>query len=636
MRAAFDPKKSFRIDKFDGGLNTKNNATNIPQNQSPSAQNVVFDDYGSVGTRNGFSQVNTAPIGTATGDGLVSYVNQSGTAKLVAACNGSLWYLSGTTFITIPSSQSLFTAGVNMEMRTFRDKLFVSNGGKQPYKWNGTEFTRMGVSAPTATMTVATGAAGSLSGTYNYVMWGVNSALAEGDYGVTAGPITVASTRVNVGGIITAPASHGINTWKIGRNTAGVQGVYYLVTSITNGTTSFVDNAADSALVTLAPTDKGYPRYFKYMVSAKGRLFGAGESGNPSYLWFSNLNQPEEFPSTNFIQVGNGDGMVISGLSIQDDMVVIAKSDTKGQTATWLLSISDSTGVSSVNNWYLKKMSAPYGAESHRSMVGFSNVLGFLNRQGFFAIGGNNLALSLSETDKSRFSVDSHSFDIEPDVFAFKTSLLPNAAAIIYKNKMWLSVPGASNSTGLDKIYQYDFVRASSERRDVGAWAPFTGHAIAQFAVHEDMLYGISSTANGLVYLLDSTHNDNGSAINSYFITAALGGDDKEVEQDKVFRFVYLWVEATGAWPLAFSYYTDFDTGTGDVYNIDLTSSGSQWGTMIWGVDTWGGASVRKRVRVDLRNAKGKRIQFKFATNAVDRFWKVHSLETFYNTRGLR
>lgn len=636
MRAAFDPKDSFRIEKFDGGLNTKNNATNIPANQSPDAQNVIFDDFGAVGSRNGFSPVNTAPIGTAVGDGLVSYVNQSGTAKLVAACNGSVWYLSGTTFITIPSSQSLFTAGIAMEMKTFRDNLFISNGGAQPYKWNGTEFTRMGVSAPTATMTVATGIAGSPSGTYTYVRWGVNSNLAQGDYGVVSPSISVVGARVNVGGITTALASAGINTWNIGRNTAGVQGVYYLVTSITNGTTSFVDNAADSALLTLAPTDKGYPRLFKYMLASKGRLFGAGESGNPSYLWFSNLNQPEEYPSTNFIQVGTGDGMVISGLSIQDDLIIIAKSDSNGQTATWTLNITDSSGVSSASNWYLKKMNVGYGAESHRSMASFSNVLGFLNRQGFFAVNGNALSLSLSQTNQTQLSVDSHSFDIEPDIFQFKASLLSTAAAIVYKNKLWLSVPGTSDSTTLDKVYQYDFVRASSDKRDVGAWAPFTGHSISQFAIHQGSLYGISSTSNGLVYLLDSTHNDNGSAVSSYFVTAALGGSEKVRENEKVFRTIYMWVEASGAWDLTLSYYVDFDTGTGDTYNIDLTPGGSLWGTMVWGTDAWGGAQMRKRVRVDLRNAKGKVIQFKFKTNGVDRYWKVHSLQAYYSVRGLR
>ena len=38
----------------------------------------------------------------------------------------------------------------------------------------------------------------------------------------------------------------------------------------------------------------------------------------------------------------------------------------------------------------------------------------------------------------------------------------------------------------------------------------------------------------------------------------------------------------------------DSDSGSGTNYPLDLNPDGSLWGTMIWGVDTWGGGSNQK------------------------------------------
>ena len=61
---AFNPsinKDTFSILMFDGGLNTKNTDLSTPINQTPNCSNVLFDDFGAVGTAKAYIKLNTTP-----------------------------------------------------------------------------------------------------------------------------------------------------------------------------------------------------------------------------------------------------------------------------------------------------------------------------------------------------------------------------------------------------------------------------------------------------------------------------------------------------------------------------------------------------------------------------------------------
>lgn len=628
-------KPSVRVQNFEGGLNTKADEIFLDPEQSPSAQNVVTDDFGAVGTNPGYTLLNTAAVASAPIDGIVSYnKTDGGTPSMIIACNGDIFSLSGTTFQTIPSAQSVFTGGQDMEFHQFQNLLFMGNGTNRNYKWNGTEFTRMGVSAPVQTLSAATNGAGTLTGSYSYVFTAVNSYSVESDYG-GLDEFTAVSEAALVSNIPTAPASHGVNQWFVYRNTAAASGVYYRVTAVTNGVTSFVDNNSDSTLVTEAPTDNAPPPNFKYMISFKGILFAAGDPNNPSYLWHSEINTPELYPTTNFIRVGLGDGLKISGLAIQGDTVVISKSDDNGSTASYSLYVADAVGFTSTANWYLQKSDSAEGSESHRAMVNFSNVVSLFNRDGCFAFAGNNLVTTPAETNLGTQRVDSLSFNVEPDFQAFKKSLLPKAAGILYNNKVYFSVASSDASSENDKLYVFDFVRAKTSNRVSGSWIPFTDHNISDFAIHQDNLYGGSSLEDGFVYQLDNGTNYNSGAIDSFFVTAPTSGVKGDEEKHKVFRYVYLLVECK-SWNAFFTPILDFDTGSGTQRQISLECPGSNWGTMVWGTDSWGLTTGRKRIRIQLPNTPARYFQFKISTNTADQSWKLYSYEVYYNTRGLR
>lgn len=61
----FRPKQEERLDEFNfiGGLFTDAHETKLQSNQSPNLQNVVFNETGSIKTRNGYARYNGDPIG---------------------------------------------------------------------------------------------------------------------------------------------------------------------------------------------------------------------------------------------------------------------------------------------------------------------------------------------------------------------------------------------------------------------------------------------------------------------------------------------------------------------------------------------------------------------------------------------
>lgn len=167
---------------LDGGLNTKTSKQWLLDNESPSCLNVIFGN-GSVETRPGSLKVNTAAVSTHACDGLYTLHNSSGSEKLTAWFNGSLYYLSGTTFIQ--ASVSSFTAGVRVAAAEYENHLFFGNGSAIPMRYNGTDFVRHGIYPPTSTMSAGSNASGiSLpTGNYMYRATYVNTNLVESDLG---------------------------------------------------------------------------------------------------------------------------------------------------------------------------------------------------------------------------------------------------------------------------------------------------------------------------------------------------------------------------------------------------------------------------------------------------------------------
>jgi hypothetical protein len=631
-------KIDFVIPVFDGGLNTKYTDINLPTNQSPSLQNVEFDDLGSVSTINGNTSAFVS-IGSAVVNGLFSW-RKNDASILLAACNGVVWKYSAPSWVTV--AQTYFKKGFDVDFVQTEDYVIVNNGATDQYKYDGTNFERFGVIQPAEESASAVcSSAGTLTGEYKYALTGINRYNLEGDYSeITSAALTVAAGQITLSEIPLFPSYAGVIDKYLYRNTAGASAVFWRVTALTANQTSCIDNNSDSVLVTEAPEDNGIPPICKIMIEYRGRMFVAGNGTYPYRLFWSKAGEREIFPSTNYTDIGKGDGNPISGMVVYGNSLFIHKNDGGTTGSLWILNMPDSLDVTEDSNWYIERLPINYGSVGQKVIVFFQNMMFYLNRFGAYAVAGKNLLINPAFSEVGQFPVESLSYFIEPDVFGFKYDGLKSAASIAFNNKIYLSVPYKKTSTENDRVYVYDFLRTTGDQ--VGAWSYMTNPKINNFAIHENELYGGSALEDGIVYKLDSGRSFNGSAIDSFYWTPQLYGLEEHKDNTKVFRYIYLLVECLGNWTIDVYYVVDYrnDSTQGTTESVTIYGNGGIWdGTdnnSKWNYMTWDSEIVKKLVRVTCINAVGKSIKVRIRTNSATQFFKIHNMSVSYNLRSVR
>lgn len=633
---------------FDGGLDTKFESTLLPDNESPDCLNVEFNN-GSVSTRNGAVKVNTVPAGNVTFDGLYTRRAGDGTSETMCAfIGGHMLVLGATTFNTVPSAQSVFTIGARVGCDLGENYLFIGNGINGPYKWDGTNFTQHGVSAPVQTMLVSSGTTGSLTtnGVYTYVYTNVNTALVESNISprITF-TVSNAGLSVKLSQIVASTyTSQGINDRYIYRTVAnGPAGAYFRVAKVGDDTTTtFTDTVADSALGSPAPTDNGTPPLYNAIIYHANILF-VNDANNANYVWYSVPAQPYTFPSTNFFRIGDKTSDLVKGFARFDNGIVIFC-----EQSTW---INFMPNPGDPTTWRQIRTNSPYGSRSPYALMPCSvrgeNVLlhpAVLNKHfvGFAALSGTTLDPSNTLQPATTAGSDLQSQVIEPDMFNVQAAYLNNIAGIVFRNRAYVSVTYGSGATSNNRIYVWDFSLSNLNKQQIASWVPWTGtpYNVQQFTIYGGNLYGCSSGTSGYVYQLayTGTYDDDGAAINSYWISKEYPGFVEDEGFSKDWRYINMLYDNAGSYFMNVRYKVDSDLGTGNMIQVYLNSStNSNWGALTWGLGTWGAGNKRSEARIYLGSSKGKRLQIGFDNqNKVGQRFKVYRAQLAYNLRGYR
>lgn len=624
------PSKLF----FDGGLNSKFQKALIKENESPDCLNVVFED-GAVGTRGGTSKLNTSAIGSFAFDGVYTRVDRTGAETMVAFAGGSAWFLSGTTFSTIPSAQSVFTAGVRVGTCQSENYLFCGNGYVSPYKYNGASWTRHGVPAPTASATATSSASGVLTGDYKYKFTYINSGAVESDVSpVMASTFTAASATIDVV-FTTAPASFGVNARRVYRTEAGGTSYKYLTEIANNTATVYVDNNADTSLGAAAPTDQGEPPNYQIAVWHPGvqRMF-VNDPSNENYIWYSEALNPYVFKATNWDSFGELSTDIVNGfVPIENGMLVVCRS------RSYLWYFPDNTPA----NWVKILNKTAYGSNSPFALVPYKD--GVLvpvteNRQlvGIAHLVGANVAPDATLLTMANFGSDVLSERIEAEIFAIPRNMTSRISAISFKNKIYFGIASGTGITANNRVLLFDYSSGRIKKDPEYSWVPWSGMTPEQFTIYDGKLYYATSSATGFIYEMNtSTYADDASAINSYYFTKEFAGFMNEVEFHKDFRFANILLDLPGDYYMDILTKVDSDKGTGDTTQVDVDPGSTLWGTGVWGSSVWGGGKYQEDLKLDLGTLSGKRIQFKFSNqNKANQRFKVHYMSINYNLKGLR
>lgn len=625
----------YQAPHFDGGLNNKYTSNIIGDNESGDCKNIDTDDTGSVRTRYGSTALTHGTLATGTWYGGTTYQPPTGNSQLIGWYNSSMLYLSGVTWVTVPSADGVFTQQTHVAYDVLDGYLCMGDGGI-PYKWNGTEFTRLGVEVPPGTFSVATaataGTAG-VSGTLMYKIGFVNSAGVVGNISSAKTIVLGAgSAIVSLASIPTAVISYGINARNIYRTLANGED-YFFVTQIADNTTStYQDETIDADLVEEAPLDQGLPPHFKILKTHKSRLF-AVDNTDTSVVKYSEISNPYVFKSVNTEPINEGSG-TIKMLGTESDAVVIGKNNNE----TWLLYLADNDP----ENWFPIKTNSPYGTTSAFNLNIDDQLLMFGTLKdkpmGFISLKGVNPINETIGTDIGNTRSILSSDRIEPDIFSLTSSRITDIRGIHWQNKALISVPfGALN--GNNRVYLYDFQRRDMPR-EIGAWVPWTGLNISYFTIYNDLLYGFpSGEGTSPVIQLDKTdlYSDSGVAIDSYFETKFFSGGKDQDETHKDFRWLYLWVTLLGSWNMDVRTRVDFDTTVGAITVLNLTTSGAMWDSATWDTDSWTQTNSEKEFIVDLGKLNGRRIKFRFTNqNTAGQAFKVNRAAFEYILRTRR
>jgi hypothetical protein len=637
-------KLQYPLPAFDGGLNNKYEPYTIADNESPECLNTYAEDLGGAVTRDGSTKLNTAAVGSFANHGLFTCRRDNGNQTMVGWWNGGMYTLNTTTFVTVPSAQSVYTAGGYVCQVMYQDLAFYGNGYSTNYKWNGTEFTRMGIEVPSVGSAVAnsflgidyTSIVGNVpAGELQYKVSYVNSYVVEGDVSNPTPTFTIgASGTVSINCLPVAPTSFGVAARKIYRRDSTTAGDFKYVATVSNNTaTAYSDNIAATSLGPVAPVDQGIPPKFNMAVVHKERIFL--KSPDDPLIYYTELGNPFVVKVLNFQKVGDGDGEICNGLGVHADSVAVYK-----KTAPWLIYMQDADP----DNWSVIKTNAKYGSSGHFSIVDYEQYQMYLgsNFEGgvnFAALKGGALSPSLTDLNVATVVADSKSDKIEPDVRLFNQSLLNKVFGIRFKNKLFFAVPYGTSATSNTRVYVFDYFQRDKDRSQ-GAWWPMTyPWSVAYMTIYNGNLYASISDATGFVYRIEvpDTYSDDGTAIDSYMWTKEFEGHPEVIENHKDFRRLNLTMGTLGAWNVGVSYRLDADPGDGNLKLVDINPGGGLWGSMIWGSGTWGGGSVRKQFKIDLGTASGLKIQFKFDNRGtVGRAFKVLRGMLFYSRRGRR
>ncbi len=618
----------YSVERFDGGYNTKDSPSKISAYETPDCLNVVFDDRGSVATRDGTAKYNSSLIGSFTVDHGISY-----NSAILVWANGQMWTTSstsGATFVALTATSGKFTAGAKVGAVVYQNVLFCSDGTNGPWKYVGGEgFYNMGIDTPSAPTGASTGAGSITTGTYYYGVSFVNSAAVEGQIGsVSAGIACTSSATIRVSDVPVGSTLAGVDKRFIYRADLA-SGPFRKVGEISgNTTTTYDDTTANGSEGKPPVLDGSKPPVFTTIAQHKERLF-MDDNANTGILRYTNFENPYISEAENEEPISRGDGEDILAVSSQDDFVTIFK-----ENKTFTIQTTDPADDLT---WVKTEIPANLGIVGPKAFVKTQNGLMFIGRQNGRLTGFHYLSgLQVIETSDGRLRTLSVSEKIEYDLLNSVTmSKWSDICLDVFENRLFMSYTRTGDTVN-SHVFWLDLNRVGTEGQP-GSWAPWDGFSARCFFTHNGTFYFGDATATGFVrYFNAGAYSDSGSAINSYFWTKEIGGEDDGSLDSYVkgMRELYIWREMLGNYNMNVRVRVDGDSSLGLSFPISLYSAGYTWGTMIWGVDPWGTVRTDEEIRISIGRTIGRRFQLRFDNqNTVNQAFKVHRIEAGFNIR---
>lgn len=540
--------------------------------------------------------------------GLHMYAKENGTKFLLCSAGTNVYQYDTASTIFIPIITNL-TSGLVVEFVTFKDLCFFVNGTDENKKFDGTRVTKMGIATPGSAPSPAVGAAGGLTGAYQYKVT-FASAYHESNASVASSTVNPSSQQVNLTSIPTSSDTQV--TKRILYRTKAGQATFFKLAEISdNTTTTYTDNIADTALGNQqAPSFQEPPPVFKYMASHRNYLFGAGhDTTNRNNIYVSKLITPEGWDtSEGFFQIQTRDGDYVRGIAEFLDSILVFK--------RYSLYVADGTVFSGANEDIdVRRVNTEEGTTSHRSITIANNVLYYFNQKGTFAFNGSSVNQLVIIDNIATTNI---AYKIQPTIEALNQGQLNIAAGAFYNDKYWLSVADGSSTTQ-NTIFAY-FIK-------LGGWTKYTNYKVNCWSFYEPsntrLLYG--GTNDGYVVQVDNGTNDAGTAISYSFTTPWFDLGAPNLWK----RAMYYYVMGKGSGNHNITSTVILDKGAGKSQLVDVSSGGTTWNNFKWGQANWGVGKERFQDRIPVGELFNF-IRFKINHSTLNQTVTIYGFELLY------
>lgn len=565
------PVQSQRWDDFSDGLNTKASADQLPASASPDMQDCFIGQSGEIIQRNGYAKYDSSSL-AATIRRIYDYQTSGGTQRLVVHAGTDIkkWDNPGW------SSALVSSAGTQpISCLTFHDFLWMTNGTISK-RYDGTNVRQWGITAPASTCSTAAGAAGVLSGLYQYMVTYVRGGTygAESNASSASTALSVSSKQIDLTSIPTS--SDGQVTARNIYRTASNGGTYYYLTQIANNTaTTYTDNTADTSLDTTrkAPQstesgalDHSVPPAARYAALYKNRIWLGIH--NTRTLRFSDLDNPDYFPAAYSISLPTNDADTIQGMVSLYDSLYVWTQD----------SIQVITGGYNTTGFSRNKVTGAHGCIAGESITSTGQFVFYLAEDGVYVFNGETPELISLQISPTLDSISIANRQAAVGAY-FASPATSNTSSPM--QQYWLTIPGAG------KVFIYDLVKQywtvySMTMNTLGTFEDATSD--------KTVLLGGNAT---YVWQMDSGLTDDGTAISWYWKSpwVTLGGE----EWRKDIRRGYVTSQGSGSYTLTVDAYADF------------SGTATQTATLTLGAN-------RSCQRVDM-HVHGQWFQFKLSGN---------------------
>lgn len=461
--------------------------------------------------------------------------------------------------------QTGLTDGEVMDMLNYGNDLFLCSGVSGETKiYNGTATRKWGITGPAAANTFAALSGTGLTGAYYYRFAYVNS---------TSGHISTASTAsavqnpvnqtVNLTGL-TASADAQVNKINIYRTTAG-GAIYYYLTQIDNGTTTYADSTADASLGTAeAPLYNDVPPDFFGIEEWDGRIFGFKK--NSTLVYFTN----DEY----YTQTGNPQESVHPDNYIDFKAKVYGIKKSPNFNELWA---HTSKGVYAVLRTELDQDPyRPVIRNSKWNAINHYSIQNLYTEQYFMYEAGKFMSMD------SAGNVGYESYLQEPDISAGNLTKFNTMQSANYRKgtkNQYVCNFVVSGQTTATRLLVANYLMKTPVMETGRSYPVWEYHKISSTAVGvvvnssgQDILY--VGTTDGKIKKCDTSEtDDDGTAIDWAHSIGWMRSSEK-VANSNMARWVVQYFNPLGSWNITLQTNMDFGYTGGQTYSVNFTPDG--------------------------------------------------------------